>query len=503
MEDDGKRHEAAEAPATSDAGASVAHVAAPEACVTRRFAALPASGHLTYLATAMAVALLLLPAAPAHARDAHGAIAVGQTAYGDSVAYGFSWNHAAKDKAIEAAMNACRAAGGTTCTELAWFRNGCGALALDRYGGAQGRSAMSRDRAEARAMKSCETAGGSGCALVEAACASPGGEPGTWSGSESVDRPPEEEPGAAAGERAERPAGADDAPEEALTREERVLVQRGLAALGYRPGPADGMFGPRSRSAIREWQKAKGIEATGTLTREEAAALAAAGAPGQAASPDPAGESRRSQNRVLHFPEAGPKCEGMPEGSSCWRALAGKPGCSVFEDSYSPGATVAWSGGCDGDTAHGQGTLSYGFSDGDSAELTGELVSGKASGHWVERYSWADTVWQGPYVDGEKHGRWIGRTPDGDVFEGPYVNGERHGHWVYDSPDWTHEQGPYVDGRKHGHWIERWSDGSSVSEGAYVDGKRHGRWIERWRDGDVEERRYVHGEMVEKRTGGN
>ena len=65
-----------------------------------------------------------------------------------------------------------------------------------------------------------------------------------------------------------------------LDRAARRLVQQGLAAVGYEPGPADGLFGggtTRTRQAIRAWQAAKGMEATGYLTREQADALIALG----------------------------------------------------------------------------------------------------------------------------------------------------------------------------------------------------------------------------------
>ena len=226
---------------------------------------------------AMIPVALLLFAIPARAQDAHGAIAFGRATQDQTVAYGFAWNHAARDEAREAAMNACLAGGGADCVELAWFRNGCGALALDQYGMAQGKSGMSQEQAEARALRTCEAAGGSGCAVVGAQCVRPGGEAGTWSGSESVLAMPEEPRGGTVQGTAGRdgPELTGAARDEALTREERVRIQRGLAALGFDAGPPDGMFGPRTRSAIREWQQAKGLEATGYLTREEADALAA------------------------------------------------------------------------------------------------------------------------------------------------------------------------------------------------------------------------------------
>ena len=210
----------------------------------------------------------------APAQDAHGAIAFGQTAYGESVAYGFAWNYSAKGEAIDAALAACRAGGGTTCEELAWFRNGCGALALDQHGGPQGRSAMSQAQAEARALRSCEAAGGAGCTVVGSQCAGPGGQAGTWSGSERVLAASETE---TAPQEAEPRTQATEAREEALTRAQRIQVQRGLASLGFEAGPADGVFGPRTRAAIRDWQDAKGLDATGYLGMTEAEALAAVG----------------------------------------------------------------------------------------------------------------------------------------------------------------------------------------------------------------------------------
>ena len=78
------------------------------------------------------------------------------------------------------------------------------------------------------------------------------------------------------------PAPAESAPEEVesslgLERVERRRVQQGLASLGYGPGPADGLFGARTRDAIRRYQGAKGFEATGYLSAEESEALVAMG----------------------------------------------------------------------------------------------------------------------------------------------------------------------------------------------------------------------------------
>ena len=58
-----------------------------------------------------------------------------------------------------------------------------------------------------------------------------------------------------------------------LDRAARRLIQQGLAAAGFPPGPADGVFGPATRAAIRGWQTSRGTAATGYLDAAGAAAL--------------------------------------------------------------------------------------------------------------------------------------------------------------------------------------------------------------------------------------
>ena len=78
-----------------------------------------------------------------------------------------------------------------------------------------------------------------------------------------------------------------------LGRAQRRLVQRGLASLGYGPGPADGLFGAGTREAIRRYQEAKGFEATGYLRGEESGALVSLGEESARAQ----GEARREARR--------------------------------------------------------------------------------------------------------------------------------------------------------------------------------------------------------------
>ncbi len=59
--------------------------------------------------------------------------------------------------------------------------------------------------------------------------------------------------------------------------EERRLIQMGLASTGHDPGPADGVFGRRTRAALRAWQESSGLDATGHLTRKQSEGLAGPG----------------------------------------------------------------------------------------------------------------------------------------------------------------------------------------------------------------------------------
>ena len=61
-----------------------------------------------------------------------------------------------------------------------------------------------------------------------------------------------------------------------LSRDDRAAVQSALTMLGYDTRGVDGVFGNNTRSALRDYQRARGQPATGYLTVETVAALAAA-----------------------------------------------------------------------------------------------------------------------------------------------------------------------------------------------------------------------------------
>ena len=265
------------------------------------------------------------------------------------------------------------------------------------------------------------------------------------------------------------PALAQDAPDNPaaqaqdveMPREVRVLVQRGLAVLGFDPGPADGLFGPRTRAAIWDWQAAKELDTTGYLTLPEAEALAAVGAEAsesldvefeEPAEREPDGTEAEtatapsgSRNQVLYFPTCGTD-DAEPDG--CWVALTSPAECVIWlpndDADFSPWryGTHTWSGECDDTSrASGRGTLNY------EAEIengsgwtdisSGEFVEGKQHGHWTGRvYASSGTQFRSEegwvkgfqydvhYVNSLPHGRMRTEYPDGTSNVREFRNGE-------------------------------------------------------------------------------
>lgn len=65
----------------------------------------------------------------------------------------------------------------------------------------------------------------------------------------------------------------------ALTRDQRLDVQRRLNALGYDTNGLDGSFGPGTRRAIALWQRDRNYTQTGTLTQAQATEILRGQAP--------------------------------------------------------------------------------------------------------------------------------------------------------------------------------------------------------------------------------
>lgn len=102
------------------------------------------------------------------------------------------------------------------------------------------------------------------------------------------------------------PSPAAAAPGRAIGKEEIATVQRRLAALGYKPGPADGVMGARTRTALKAWQREGGLPETGEIDTTVLARIVETGTTTAAAPPPPAPPpaaarqmSQREQTRAV------------------------------------------------------------------------------------------------------------------------------------------------------------------------------------------------------------
>ena len=189
-----------------------------------------------------------------------------------------------------------------------------------------------------------------------------------------------------------------------ISRDNRRRIQSCLKSQGFHPGTPDGLFGPRTRKALQGWQIAQGFkddESVGYLTSDQADTLLEA------------------CKVALE-----PNCAGKPEGAKCWKELANRPGCYIWDGHYIPTQTVAWSGSCSADgVAVGKGTMNWKSSDWSASQAV-TLVDGKRHGHVVIDYPDRGDVWEGPFVNSVRHGHLVKRGSQGEVWN-CWQNGER------------------------------------------------------------------------------
>ena len=119
-----------------------------------------------------------------------------------------------------------------------------------------------------------------------------------------------------------------------LDRAARRQIQQGLAAGGFDPGGADGLFGPRTRAAIRRWQSSRGARSTGYLDGASAEALRSTGEAGPAvaaAAPSaPAAVPAAQQSSPASAPSASPASSAELEGLF-WQSIMNSTNPAEFE----------------------------------------------------------------------------------------------------------------------------------------------------------------------------
>ena len=186
-----------------------------------------------------AVLALVMFASPAAAQSPVGALAVDKR-QGDQ--WGWAVDHETVAAARAAALREC----GAGCSVVLMFDR-CGAYAADQDANSTAvgwaESYASPVGARQAALAECHSrGGGSGCTVRAWGCNGPVVEEGL-----NLDRGAQRQ------------------------------IQQGLQSAGFDPGVADGLFGPRTRAAIRNWQSSRGARATGHLDGPSAESLRSAG----------------------------------------------------------------------------------------------------------------------------------------------------------------------------------------------------------------------------------
>jgi antitoxin component YwqK of YwqJK toxin-antitoxin module len=90
-----------------------------------------------------------------------------------------------------------------------------------------------------------------------------------------------------------------------------------------------------------------------------------------------------------------------------------------------------------------------------------------------------ESVEQGSFKDGKKHGPWVSYNKDGQLrFASTFKNGKQDGPWVgYWNNGQLSQKGTYKDDKKDGPWVGYHENGQLDYKGTFKDGKREGPWV--------------------------
>jgi peptidoglycan hydrolase-like protein with peptidoglycan-binding domain len=223
--------------------------------------------------------------------------------------------------------------------------------------------------------KSGSAAGSSGAAKGSGS-GSATGSSGAGSGSQ-MDRPGRSG-GDATGQSSARGMGGQSS-------ENVKQVQEALKNKGHDPGTADGVMGPKTQQALREFQKKNGMQATGRLDDKTASALgvdASGSGKGSASSGASSSSDKSSSGSGASSSGRGSSTDKSSSGSSTGGSSSGSSsGSSLGTGGSSGGGSGSSTGGTSGSGASGSGSSGSGSSTGGSSKSgsTGGSSSGGSS----------------------------------------------------------------------------------------------------------------------------
>ena len=423
--------------------------------------------------SALVLGAIVCLSVPAAAQTPVGALAIDER-QGDQ--YGWAVDYETAAAAGTRALSEC----GSGCSVVLTFGR-CAAYAADQdadstaVGWAE--SFASADGARQAALGECGSRGGTGCIVRVWGCNSHVVEEGLG-----------------------------------LDRAARREIQDGLEAAGFDPGGTDGMFGPRTRSAIRSWQTSRGARATGYLDGASVAVLR----------PSVAGQTTfRARTRagaaatLGAVPAAPPAVSAAPQQPPPASAEVELVFWQSIADSTNPAEFAAYlrrfPNGMFSDLAQirlealrspgGNAPVSArsGVGGGDARPQAGtvfrpaQTCAGQPAGTscWMEISGRLGCYVWNPNPQPDETVTWTGEC------RGGLAQGTGSVTWVSDGNEQV-VTGRRQDGKSDGHTVVRDADGT-VLEGLVVAGEQHGDWTVRRPTGETSVYRFENGELVEFR----
>lgn len=260
-----------------------------------------------------------------------------------------------------------------------------------------------------------------------------------------------------------------------MTKDQVREAQELLTSLGYNPGPADGLWGPRTREAYQYFLKVSGLPVTDMLTLQTLQSLRDTVSSEKTEASRVESELSDLDKTILMVEDETysvvenetysviedktisvvedatvapvPRCSGKGDGN-CWKEVDNHAECFAFDD-YVSGEFFTWTGSCDDGLVHGSGKEEEREIFGTSVVVgSGVYIYGKKQGHWVEYNSnGKEFQTEGTYVDGKPQGHWVLRPSDGRILAGPMVDGQPHGRWVVRDASGRESELYYVNGK--------------------------------------------------------
>ena len=331
-----------------------------------------------------------------------------------------------------------------------------------------------------------------------------------------------------------------------LDRSTRRLIQHGLRNEGFDPGAPDGLFGPRTRAAIRAWQASRQLPETGYLDDTQAEALREAAQVPH--SPPPQGAATAAPMDGLVHDEARP--DGLRDADQVVdspdlpldglvqvdryllrieRLLDAQDHAGAFNvmqqveelyDAYGVNippevdyryAQIASQAGSfeaarDAADRYLVATGRDGASYRDVLELLDLIEDNQQDLTQCTAASFLDACWRAP-AELPQCAIWDpSHLPDRSVaWSGSCVYGRANGEgiliWTREGDNLRSDTGLLQNGLRQGEWVEREASGNT-EVGPYVDGIRQGRWILTTADASNNDGRVMQGLYFNGKTDG-